>query len=284
MKRDIGVNLWVWDSPVTTSVIIERSSAVRQWGFDTLELPIENATDWDGPIVRDVLHDNGLGATACAVLGPGRELCEAPATVIRATQDYLRAAIDLCAEVDAPVLGGPIYASVGRTWRVDANQRRWSLEEVRDNLVPVIEHARGAGVMLAIEPLNRYETSLITTVAQARELIDPLPSEVCGILFDTFHANIEESDVAQAIIEAGERLAHVQASASHRGAPGDDHIDWNAVAWALDHIGYSRSVCIESFTAHNAMIATAASIWRPLAPTQDEIATLGLRTLREAGV
>lgn len=284
MTRDIGVNLWIWDSPVTTEVIIERAPQVQHWGFDIIELPIENTSDWSSALVRSVLQDNDLRATACAVLGPGRELCEAPATVIRATQDYLRTAIDMCAEVGAPVLGGPIYASVGRTWRVDPDQRRQLLDEVRNSLLPIAEHARSSGVMLAIEPLNRYETSLITTVAQARELIDPLPSDDCGILLDTFHANIEEHDVAQAIIEAGDRLAHVQASASHRGAPGDDHIDWNAIAWALDHIGYSKAVCIESFTAHNAMIATAASIWRPLAPTQDEIATLGLRTLREVGV
>jgi D-psicose/D-tagatose/L-ribulose 3-epimerase len=92
--------------------------------------------------------------------------------------------------------------------------------------------------------------------------------------------NIEEKDIGAAIRAAGPRLAHVQVCGNDRGAPGNDHIDWPAVAAAVIDTGYAGPICIESFTAENRTIATAASIWRPLERSQDAIATDGLACLR----
>ena len=91
--------------------------------------------------------------------------------------------------------------------------------ELRENLAPVAEYAGEVGVKIGIEPLIRYETSLINTVEQALEAIDPLPSSV-GLLLDTYHANVEEKDFAESFRLGGPRLAHVHASANDRGAPG----------------------------------------------------------------
>jgi D-psicose/D-tagatose/L-ribulose 3-epimerase len=142
----------------------------------------------------------------------------------------------------------------------------------------VCSYAAERGVRVAVEPLVRYETSLINTVEQALEAIDGIPG--CGLLVDTYHANIEELDVGAALRAAGDRLFHVHASANDRGVPGADHVGWTEVADALGAIGYDGDVVIESFTSENETIATAASIWRPLAPTQDAIAADGLRFLR----
>ena len=99
-------------------------------------------------------------------------------------------------------------------------------------------------------------------------------------MLDTYHMNIEETDPAAAFTLAGPRLAHVQVSANDRGAPGADHLDWPRCRDALRATGYGGPLCIESFTAENEAIATAASIWRPLAPSQDALATDGLAFLR----
>jgi D-psicose/D-tagatose/L-ribulose 3-epimerase len=92
--------------------------------------------------------------------------------------------------------------------------------------------------------------------------------------------NIEETDIAAAVRRAAGRIAHVQVCANDRGAPGADHLDWPALLAALDDSGYTGPLVIESFTADNATIATAASIWRPLARDQDAIAVDGLAFLR----
>jgi D-psicose/D-tagatose/L-ribulose 3-epimerase len=100
-------------------------------------------------------------------------------------------------------------------------------------------------------------------------------------LLDTYHANVEEKDFAESFRLGGSRLVHVHASANDRGAPGADHIDWVGFRDAIRDTGYDGPVVIESFTAENETIATAASVWRPLAASQDAIAVDGLAFLRE---
>ena len=132
---------------------------------------------------------------------------------------------------------------------------------------------------VALEPLNRFETSVINTVAQALEVIDASAPPASASAYDTFHANIEEKDMAGALRLAGDRLAHVQVCGNDRGAPGNDHIDWTALRDGLADVGYAGPVCIESFTAENQIIATAASIWRSFEGSQDAIAIDGLAHL-----
>lgn len=132
----------------------------------------------------------------------------------------------------------------------------------------------------AVEPLNRYETSVVNTVDQALQVLAGLPEEGCGVLLDVYHLNIEERDIGAAVRRVGARAAHVQVCANDRGAPGADHLDWPGFLAALDDVGYAGPMCIESFTADNDAIATAASIWRPLARNQDALALDGLRFLQ----
>ncbi|MQA34468.1 sugar phosphate isomerase/epimerase family protein [Modestobacter roseus] len=280
MDRRIGVNTWVWDSPLTDQGLAALAPRVRDWGFDVLELPVEDLGDWDPGRARTLLDGLGLGATVCLVMAPGRDLVATEPAVVRATQDYLRGVVDVAVEVGADVVGGPAYAATGRTWRMTTAERDAAYGELAANLSPVVEHARQAGLRIAVEPLNRYETSLLNTVDQALQALEPLPVEGCGLLLDVYHMNIEEQDVAAAIRRAGERIAHVQVCANDRGTPGADHLDWPGLLAALDDAGYAGPLCIESFTGENESIATAASIWRPLAATQDAIAVDGLAHLR----
>jgi D-psicose/D-tagatose/L-ribulose 3-epimerase len=276
----LGANAWIWVSPLTDERLEALAPRVRAWGFDVLELPIEQLDDWDPARAAEILQAHELRATVCVAMGPGRELCATDAATVASTQAFLRACIDKAAVVGAGAIAGPIYASVGRTWRMTAGERKAVYAELREALRPVAEYGAERAVKLAIEPLIRYETSVINTTEQALEVIDGLPPEGCGLLVDTYHANVEEKDFAAAFTLAGDRLAHVHASANDRGAPGADHIDWPAFRDALRTTGYDGPVVIESFTAENETIATAASVWRPLAATQDAIAVDGLAHLR----
>ncbi|WP_435736543.1 sugar phosphate isomerase/epimerase family protein [Cellulosimicrobium sp. PMB13] len=278
--RRLGVNTWVWTSPLTDSSLREIAPRVAGWGFDVLELPVEDLDDWDPALAARVLADHGLGASVSLVMGQGRELVATDAATVRSTQDYLRRVVDAARTVGAPVIGGPAYASVGRTWRLGPAEREAAYEELAHNLGPVVEHAVEAGVVVGLEPLNRYETSLVNTVDQGLEVVRRLPADGIGLMLDIYHMNIEETDLPAAVRRAGRRIAHVQVCGNDRGAPGTDHLDWYAFLAALDESGYDGPLVIESFTAQNATIATAASIWRPLAPTQDAIAVDGLAHLK----
>jgi D-psicose/D-tagatose/L-ribulose 3-epimerase len=281
-RPTFGANTWIWVSPLTDADVAVLAPRVAAWGFDVIELPVEDPSDGDPARTAGLLADLGLGATVCAVMPPGRELVDAPADVVRSTQDYLRRCVDAAVAVGSGVVAGPMYASVGRTWRPAPGERDRLTDELVDALDPVAEHAATSGVRLAVEPLNRYETSVVNTVDQGLAMIAELPADAVGLTLDTYHLNIEEQDPAAAVRRAGAagRLAHVQVCANDRGAPGADHMDWAGLRDALAAAGYSGPLCIESFTAENASIATAASIWRPPARSQDAIATDGLAFLR----
>ncbi|WP_326559046.1 sugar phosphate isomerase/epimerase family protein [Micromonospora sp. NBC_01796] len=276
----IGANTWIWVSPLTDERLAALAPRIAGWGFDTIELPIESPGDWDPGRTADLLASLGLGATTCAVMPPGRDLVTDDPDVAAGTADYLRACVRAAARIGARVVAGPIYAPVGRTWPLDPIGRRATIRRLVDRLRPLADEAAAHRVTLALEPLNRFETSLINTVEQGLEVVAAVDSPGLGLALDTFHMNIEERDLPAALRTAGRWLAHVQVCANDRGAPGSDHLDWPGIIDALTEVGYSGPLCIESFTSENRTIATAAAIWRPLAPSQDELATAGLAFLR----
>ncbi|MGW2765580.1 sugar phosphate isomerase/epimerase family protein [Streptomyces sp. NPDC001275] len=279
----LGANPWIWHSPVKEKALAEVLPRLADWGFDCAELPLEHPGDWRPAGVAKLLDSAGLRpAAVIAVMPPERDLVRAEAAAIHSTQDYLRQCVDAAHALGSPVVAGPVYSAVGRTWRMDRAGRSAAYEEWREHMALVVEHAAAAGVRLAVEPLNRYETSLLNTVGQTLEALEGLPEQVIGIALDTYHQNIEESSLPAAVREAAGRIVHVQVCANDRGTPGADHLDWPGFLTALHETGYGGALCIESFTAHNATIAVAASVWRSLAPTQDAIATEGLAFLRRA--
>jgi len=278
----LGVNTWVWTSPLRDEVLPGLLGRVAGLGFDAVELPLENPGDLDPEATGAVLADTGLAPYVVGAMAPGRDLVAASPDAVTRTQDYLRACVDLAAAVGAPSVCGPFYAGTGRTWRLDAEEREKVYREWRAHLAPVAEHAGERGVRLGIEPLNRYETSLVNTVDQALTGLGPLLEGETGVglALDTYHLNIEERSSADAVRLAGEHLVHLQVCGSDRGAPGGDQTDWPALVAALEEIGYTGPLDIESFTPDNAAIAVAASIWRPLAASPDDLARDGLRFLR----
>jgi D-psicose/D-tagatose/L-ribulose 3-epimerase len=275
-----GVSTWVWTSPLDDERLRELVPRIAGWGFDLVELPIEAIGDWDPVASASLLTGLGLGATVCAVMSDGRDLTTADRSVTAATQAYLRGCIDAAAVVGSSVVAGPMYSPVGRVWRQDAAERGATVARLIEALRPVADHAGTNGIRLALEPLNRYETSLINTIDQAMDVVEALDSPALGVCLDTFHLNIEEQDPVAAARRAGRRIAHVQACGTDRGTPGRDRFDWPGFVAALAAFDYDDAVCIESFTSENDAIARAASIWRPLAISQDRLAVDGLAFLR----
>lgn len=282
MSRTIAVNTWVWTSPLTDATLEPLAQKAAELGYQALELPLEAVGDWDPYRARDVLDRLGLEAILVGAMGPGRSLV-ARAGDVAATRAYLRSCIDAASAVGSRVVAGPFYAPTGVAWRMTPDERVAIVGELRENLAPLAAEARDIGVTLAIEPLNRYETSILNTVEQSLDALEPLFGDGVGLALDTYHLNIEEKKPADAIRAAGPAIAHVQVCGSDRGAVGDDHTDWPETLRALDDAGYRGALGVESFTGENATIAVAASVWRPLATSQDELARRSIRFLRSLG-
>ena len=282
MPRTIAVNTWVWTSPLTDDTLEPLARTAARMGYDALALPLESIGDWNPLRARAVLDGLGMGAVVVGAMGPGRSLL-ARAGDVAATQDYLRACLDAAAVLGAAVVAGPFYAPTGVTWRMDETERAEVVGELRGNLAPLAREAAAIGVTLAVEPLNRYETSVLNTVAQSLDALAPLLGAGVGLALDTYHLNIEEKRPAEAVRAAGAAIAHVQVCGSDRGAVGDDHTDWPEMLRALDDAGYRGVLGLESFTGENATIAVAASVWRPLAPSQDDLAARSIAHLRALG-
>ena len=276
----IGVSTFVWKSPLLTKDVGRVLGHIRWLGFESVEIPLEFPEVLSVKELRRAVGESGLTPVIGAVLSSGRELCASDQDTIGATQDYLRTCIDYAAEIGAMVVAGPMYSSVGRCWRTSVKERARIVGEFQEALAPVVEYAASTGRRLAVEPLNRYETSTFNTVDQLLPALEPFDVRTVGIVFDSYHANIEEKRPWEALRRCGDRLLYVQASASDRGAPGRDHIDWAGMSAALSGLGYNGEVTIESFTPDNQSIAVAASIWRALEADADDLASAGLSFLR----
>ncbi len=276
----IGVNAWVWSSPVNTAEFRRLAPIVKQMGFDLIEVGIESTSDLDYETAAEIARANRLAVSVCAAMGPDRDLIHGDESIRSNGMDYVRHCIDAAQTIGAANVVGPLYSAVGRTWQQSADDRKKDLDLLVGQLKALAAYAGERGVTICVEPLNRFETSFMNLASQAIEVVDRVDHQACGILLDTFHMNIEERSIGDAIRAAGPRMRHLHTCENDRGAPGSGHVPWDEVARACRDIGYGGPMVIESFTDKVKSIARAAAIWRPFAETQDRLATDGLQFLR----
>jgi D-psicose/D-tagatose/L-ribulose 3-epimerase len=276
-----GVNTWVWTAPLSTEMLEELVPKVAGAGFGLIEFPLEGIGDFDYDRARELTEEFGLDVSCCVAMGPDRDLVH-PDEAIRANgMAYVKQAIEVTKQVGGTNLVGPIYSAVGRKWKTTPEERANDVDTLIPALKELAAYAAEHGVVLGVEPLNRFETSFINTHEQVIEVIDRVDHANCGVMLDTFHMNIEEKELGEAITKTGKRLVHLHACENDRGAPGSGNVTWENVAAALKAIDFDGPVVIESFTADVESIAEAAAIWRKLAPSQDQLATDGLSFLEE---
>ena len=277
-----GVNTWVWTSPLTTESAKELIPKVKAMGFDLIELAIEDLSLVDAGEVGRMLKECQLAATLCGAFGPGRDLGSDDSTLVRQGLDYIRGCLEFCPKVEAKVFAGPMYSAVGKARLLAAEERKAEWDRAVRNLRRASEWATEQGVVLGIEPLNRFETDMVNTARQAVEMADAIGHPAARVTLDGFHMNIEESSITEAIKLAGAQLCHIHVSDNDRGTPGVGLTRWDQFKQGLEAISYQGAIVIESFTPGVKEIARAASIWRPLAASQDMLAEDGLRFLRRS--
>jgi len=272
-----GINLMVW----TTRVGKEQNALfarIQEWGFDGVELFLSPGEPADIPLVKRTLDDLKLECTTCSVLPREAHLVSTEVEVRARGVDHLRRCVERTIDLGGRLMCGPLYAGLG----VMTGSRRTNEEWKRavEALRSVARRAEELGVTLCIEPLNRFETYFLNTLQDASRLVHEIESPNVRIHFDTFHANIEERQPAAALRSVAKDLGHVHISENDRGIPGSGHVDWRGILSVLREVDYKGWLTIESFAKPEPELASAASIWRDVANSGDELALQGLQFIK----
>ena len=267
MKTGLNVLLW---TAAATAEHLPLLESIKDWGYDGVEFPMFSPDCSPWATLAAKLDDLGLGRTAVTVIPEtANPISDDPASR-RAGLDHLQACLDACAALGAETLVGPLYSPCGRLVGrgPTADEWGWAVEALR----AAAEYADPLGISLAVEPLNRFETYFLNCTAQAVRLVDEVAHPRLGMLYDTFHANIEEKDPVGAIAVAGARMAHVHISENDRSTPGEGHVPFAETFAALKAAGYDGWLTVEAFGRALPEVAAATSIWRDMMESEEALA------------
>jgi D-psicose/D-tagatose/L-ribulose 3-epimerase len=270
-----GINTLLWTAAFNRSHL-DLLPRIKEAGFDGVEIARFAFDDFPVTDIRRAVERNGLECILCSALTSKTSLAD-PDTYATAV-DFLKQGIRTAADLGAGKFVGPFCSPVGYLTGRRRTQDEWNrVIGGLHALAPVLEDA---GVTMAVEPLNRFETFFLNTADDARELADAVSQPRVGILLDTFHANIEEKSIGAAVELLRGHLVHVHACENDRGIPGTGHVEWPELFQALRKTNYNGWLVIESFGFAIPEIAAAACIWRDLASSPEAIAWEGLKFLR----
>ncbi len=243
----IGANTWIWTSPFGTADL-SPVHKVKDLGFDVIEVAAEDLSLIDAARLKGALQETGLEPALCGAFGPERDIGSDDPARRETGLRYIRDCLALARDIGATRFAGPVNAAVGDTRLRAAGEIARRRAHVVENLRALGREAADHGVVICLEPLNRFETDMVNTAEQAVALVDEVGSPNVRIHLDTFHMNVEEKHLPAAIRRAGKYLRHFHACGSDRGIVGADHTDWAGIRDALKEVGYDGMVVIESFT------------------------------------
>jgi D-psicose/D-tagatose/L-ribulose 3-epimerase len=246
---------------------------MKRAGADVVELLVPEPGELDLKETRAAIAEAGLSCVLAARVNLSRDLASSDKAAHEAGIAYLESCVDTAAALGAAIVGGPLYGAplvfAGRApTLVDESERKRRIDAIVAGLAQAGRRAADSGIRFGVEPLNRFETDICNTTRHALEIVGRVDSPSVGVMLDTFHMNMEEFDLADAIRQAGSRLVHFQANENNRGFVGSGHIDWPAIARALRDVSYRGPIVLEPFRRNDERAGTPLAQWR--APTADE--------------
>ncbi len=273
-----GMNLLLW----TTHVGEEHFplfAKLKATGFDGVELPLFGGDAAHYKKVRKELDNHGLGCTAVTVATPEANPISPDSALRKAGLDRLKWVLEMSAILGVENLCGPYHSPLGVFSGTGPTEDEKS--RAADVLRQAAEFAGQHKVMMAIEYLNRFECYFLTTAADARALVQRVNHPHFRMMYDTFHANIEEKAIGPTIESIAGSFIHVHISENDRGTPGTGHVHWDETFRALRKTGYDGWMVIEAFGRALPDLAAATKVWRDLFPAAEEVYTRGLRLIKE---
>ena len=271
----VGMNLLLWTGAASKEHY-PLFKQLKSWGFDGVELPMFSAAGSDWAELKRVLDGEGLARTVVSVPAPGGNFVSEEANERAAALAFFKQCVDACRVLGAEMLAGPLCSPVGRLVGRGRNKAEW--DWCVEGLQALCDYAKDFPI--SVEPLNRFETYFLNSAADSAALVKAVGRKNVGFLYDTFHANIEEKKVADAIRAGGRCINHVHISANDRATPGEDHVDYATTFKTLKEIGYDGWLMIEAFGLCLPDLAAATCIWRKMAPSEEHVAKEGCTFIR----
>jgi len=273
----IGMNLLLWTSHVTAEHF-PLLAELKKAGYDGVEFPLFGGDKAHYAPIATELRNQGLGCTAVTVCHPEANPISPDAAIRAKGLDHIKWAIEMTATLGGDNLCGPYHSALGQFSGTGPTETEKA--HAADVLRQAAEFAQQHRVTLAIEYLNRFECYFLNTAADTAAFVQRVNHPSFRMMYDTFHANIEEKCVTKAIETAGPYLAHVHISENDRGTPGSGQVHWDESFTALKKVGYDGWMVIESFGRAMPDLAAATKIWRDLFPSSEEVYTKGLAFIK----
>lgn len=273
-----GMNLLLWSGELTDSLsgVLEQ---LKKMGYDGVELPIFDPDPKKFAIWGRRLDELGLRRTAVTIRGAADNPISPDAKVRAAGVDAMRRTLECCHVIGAETLCGPYHSAIGEFsgQGPTADEWKWGVESLRH----VAEHAAQAGVMLGLEYLNRFECYFLNSAADTVRFVKEVNHPSCRMMYDTFHANIEEKSPADAIRACAPYTVHVHISENDRSTPGQGQIAWDETFAALKQTGYDGWMVVEAFGLALPEIAAATKIWRKMYQSEEQLARDALAFMKK---
>ncbi|MDX9863111.1 MAG: sugar phosphate isomerase/epimerase family protein, partial [Rhodospirillales bacterium] len=259
----LGCHALVWAGGWTTEQARRAVVGVAGSGFDFIEIPLRRPDAIDVPATLRLLESHDLKAAGGLALGFDTNIADDDSETVRRGEALLNDAVAVARDLGAFQISGVLHSALGKYESPVSVAGRARAVEV---LARVADRARHAGLVLALEAVNRYENALVNTAQQALELVSAIGADNVGVHLDTFHMNIEEDNPAAAIRACGPRLFHLHIGESHRGYLGTGSVDFDAIFGALAAIRYDGPIALESFSSAvvDPNLSNRLAVWRDL--------------------
>ena len=272
-----GMNLLLWGGEINDAML-PTIETLKSYGFDGVEIPMFNL-DLDYAAWGKRLDDLGLERTAVTVRNLEDNPISPDAKVRAKGVELTKKTLDCCAALGVQTLVGPYHSAIGHFSGAGPTQDEWAwgVESMR----AVAEHAGSVGVKLGVEALNRFECYLLNAHADSARFAREVNHPACGIMYDTFHSNIEEKDIPATLREIKDVLCHIHISENDRSTPGAGNIQWEKNFSAIAEIRYDSWLVIEAFGLSLPEVAAATKIWRRMYDSELQLAKDGLAFMKQ---
>jgi D-psicose/D-tagatose/L-ribulose 3-epimerase len=272
--QGFGVHTSMWTMNWDRAGAERTIAAAAGYKMDFIEIALVNPAVVDPTHTRALLEQYDMRAV-CSLGLPEHAW---PSIDPEAGIAHLRLVTDLAAAMGAEALSGVTFGGIGQRSGLPPTDAEY--DNVARALDAAARYAGQKGLAFGIEPVNRYENHLINTAWQARWMIEKIGADNIFIHLDTYHMNIEEKGVGNGIIDAGDLLRYIHMSESDRGTPGEGTCDWDEIYATLAAIGFKGGIAMESFINMPPELAYGLAVWRPVAPSFEEVMEKGLPFLR----
>ena len=267
MKYSMNLLLWTDTLSKDKLPILDTMKSI---GFDGVELPMFDRDTANAAAWGKAMDNLGLIRSGTCAFGPEDHLISNDPKVRQHALDSIKQILDCCAAAGCSVMAGHATQALGVFTGKGPTQDEWKW--ARDGMKEAAEHAGKVGVKIALEALNRFECYFLNCMADARQFVKEVNHPACGVMYDTFHANIEEKSAKEAITSVKDVLVHVHISESDRSTPGTGMVHWDETFDTLQAIGYDGVLCCEAFGLALPKLTAATKIWRKMYASEDQLA------------